>query len=284
MSKLVTIKNNTIEATFSTMGAEIHSVKKDGKEQIWQADPTVWGYHAPLLFPLCGGLKNDRYIYNGKEYSLPKHGFARTTEFESETVEEQKAVFLLKSNEASKKVFPFDYELRVIYTVSENALNITYEVKNLTDGEMYFSIGAHEAYSCPNGIEEYSVIFDKEEDFIATPVDGPLLTYKENVISKSTKELPLKNDYFAIDALVFLNIKSRKVILKNNSTQEEIKTDFEGFPYLLIWTKPNANYICIEPWCGIPDFVDSDYDFKNKVGINKLEKGEIFTRTRKIEF
>ena len=190
----------------------------------------------------------------------------------------------MKSNNETKKIYPFDFELRVIYSLNKNDLTVTYDIKNTTDGDMYFSIGAHEAYSCPNGISEWSVIFDKNEDLIATPVDGPLLTYDENVISKNTRILPLKDEYFAIDALVFLNLKSRKLTLKNDKTDYEIKLDFDGFPYLLIWTKPNAKYICLEPWCGIPDFVDSDYDICKKKGIIYLKKDESTLRTHRITF
>ncbi|MCR4718915.1 MAG: aldose 1-epimerase family protein [Firmicutes bacterium] len=284
MSKEVKIQNSSLAVTISSIGAEITSVKKGEKELIWQADPTVWKGHAPLLFPICGGLKDDKFIYDGKEYIIAKHGFARNSEFEVETASKDNATFLLKSNDETKKCYPFDFELRVIYSLKENELTVTYDIKNTTDGDMYFSIGSHEAYSCPGGINEWSVIFDKEEDLIATPVDGPLLTYDENVLAKNTRILPLKDGYFEIDALVFLNLKSRKLTLKNDKTGDEIKLDFDGFPYLLIWTKPNAKYICLEPWCGIPDFVDSDFDITKKNGIIHQKKGEGTNRTHKILF
>ena len=284
MSKEIKISSESLKVTISTMGAEITSVKKGKKELIWQADPSVWKGHAPLLFPICGGLKDDKFIYDGKEYIMPKHGFARNSEFEVETVSEDSATFLLKSNDETKKCYPFDFELRVIYSLKENELTVTYDIKNTTDGSMYFSIGAHEAYSCPNGIGEWSVIFEKDEDLIATPVDGPLLTYDENVILKNSRILPLKDEYFEIDALVFQNLKSRKLTLKNDKTDYEIKLDFDGFPYLLIWTKPNAKYICIEPWYGIPDFLGSDFDITKKKGIIRLGKGENTVRTHKIMF
>ncbi len=284
MSKEIQIKSNSLEVSISSMGAEITSVKKGEKELIWQADPLVWKGHAPLLFPICGGLKDDKFIYGGKEYFMPKHGFARNSEFEVEAQSENSATFLLKSNYETKKCYPFDFELRVIYSLIENELTVTYNIKNFTDGDMYFSIGSHEAYSCPDGISEWSVIFDKEEDLIATPVDGPFLTYDENILAKSTRILPLKDEYFEIDALVFLNLKSRKLTLKNDRTGYEIGLDFDGFPYLLIWTKPNAKYICLEPWCGIPDFLDSNFDITKKKGIIRLEKNESTTRTHKILF
>ncbi len=284
MSKEIKISSESLKVTISTMGAEIVSIKKGGQELIWQADPNVWKGHAPLLFPICGGLKEDKFVYDGKSYTVQKHGFARTSEFDVEAVSENSATFLLKSNPETRKCYPFDFELRVIYSLKENELTVTYDIKNTTDGDMYFSIGSHEAYSCPDGISEWSVIFDKEENLIATPVNGPLLTYDENVLAKNTRILPLKDEYFEIDALVFLNLKSRKLMLKNDKTGDEIKLDFDGFPYLLIWTKPNAKYICIEPWCGIPDFVDSNLDLAKKKGIIRIEKGNETARTHKIIF
>jgi galactose mutarotase-like enzyme len=284
MSKEIKITSESLKVTISTMGAEITSIKKGEKELIWQADPNVWKGHAPLLFPTCGGLKEDKFVYCGKDYTMPKHGFARTSEFEIETVTENSAAFLLKSNSETKNCYPFDFELRVIYSLNKSELTVTYNIKNMTNGDMYFSIGSHEAYSCPDGISEWSIIFEKSEDFIATPVNGPLLTYDENVILKNTRILPLKDEYFEIDALVFQNLKSRKLILKNDRTGYEIGLDFDGFPYLLVWTKPNAKYICIEPWCGIPDFVDSNFDITKKKGIMRLEKEGNTTRTHKIIF
>ena len=284
MCKEIKISSESLKVTISTIGAEITSIKKGESELIWQADPNVWKGHAPLLFPICGGLKEDKFIYNGKSYTMPKHGFARTSEVEVETVTENRATFLLKSSAETRKCYPFDFELRVIYVLNSNELTVTYDIKNMTDDDMYFSIGSHEAYSCPNGIGEWSIVFEKDEDLIAAPVDGPLLTYDENVILKNTRILPLKDEYFEIDALVFQNLKSRKLTLKNSRTGYEIKLDFDGFPYLLIWTKPNAKYICLEPWCGIPDFVDSNFDRTEKKGIIRIEKDESTTRTHKIIF
>lgn len=88
------------------MGAEIISTKKGEQELIWQSDTNVWKGHAPLLFPTCGGLKKDKFVYNGKSYTMPKHGFARTSEFEAETVTENSATFLLKLNSETKNAIP----------------------------------------------------------------------------------------------------------------------------------------------------------------------------------
>ena len=284
MSKQVTISNNDISVIISTFGAEIKSVIKNGKELIWEGNPEYWSGQAPLLFPICGGLKDDKFVFEGKEYNLPKHGFARLSEFELESHDSEMAVFLLRSDDESLKQYPFEYELSVIYTLDKSKLNVEYNVKNMTDKNMYFSIGAHEAYACPEGIEEYSIVFDKAEDLNASRLEGNFLKYETVNVGENISEFPLKTEYFATDALVFLDLKSKKVSLKNRKTGEAIEVDFNGFPYLLLWTVPGAGYICIEPWCGIPDFVDSDYDITKKKGIIKVLPKHICSKNHSILF
>ncbi len=272
MAEQIKISNGIITAVISTKGAELKSIIKDGCEILWGGNPDVWAGQAPVLFPICGGLKDDKFIFNGAEYNLLKHGFARISEFAVEKVESDSVTFLLCSNEDTKKQFPFDFELRITYTLVDNKLDVVYSVKNTGSGDMYFSIGSHEAYACPGGIEEYSLVFDREEEFRCNELDGNLLAYSTYSVGEGT-ELPLKYDFFSIDALVFLDIKSRGVKLVHRPTGKSIGVDFEGFDYLLIWTMPNAyaNYVCIEPWCGIPDFADSDFDITKKPGIIRLE-------------
>ena len=284
MAEQVILFNNYIKATISSVGAELISVKKNGKEKIWIGDPAVWSFHAPVLFPICGGLKDDKYTYDGKEYTLQKHGYIRFTDFEVESQSPEKAVFLHRFNAETLKQFPFEYELRVIYKLEGTALTVEYNVKNLADREMYFSVGAHEAYYCPEGIEAYSIIFDKPETLDSSILNGNLLEYKTVNVGENICGLPLKYEYFAVDALVFLNLKSKKVSLKNNNTGEITGLEFDGHNFFLLWTKPGANYICLEPWCGCPDFIDSDYDIKNKKGIIKLEGKEEISKIHRILF
>ena len=284
MAEQLILSNDLIKTTISTMGAELISVKKNGIEKIWIGTPDVWPCHAPILFPICGGLKDDKYIYESKEYTLQKHGYGRFTEFEVESKSAEKAVFLHRFNEETLKQFPFEYELRVIYTLEGSALKVDYNVKNLSNKEMYFSVGAHEGYYCPEGIEEYSVIFDKPEVLDSSILNGNLLEYNKTNVGENVCELPLKYEYFSVDALVFLNLKSKKVSLKNNKTGDVVGLEFENHNFFLLWTKPGANYICLEPWCGCPDFVDSDYEFKNKMGIIKLSGKTETTKTHRISF
>ncbi|MBQ2614539.1 MAG: aldose 1-epimerase family protein [Clostridia bacterium] len=284
MAEQLILSNDCIKATLSTKGAELISVIKNGEEKIWQGDPSFWAGQAPLLFPICGGLKDDKFVFENQEYTLQKHGYARFCEFEVEDSGENRVVFLLHSDEESRKQFPFDYELRVIYTLEGSNLLVSYQVTNLTDKEMYFSIGAHEGYSCPEGIEEYSVIFEQEENLDSNILNGNLLEYETINVGKNTRELPLRYEYFAVDALVFLGLKSRKVTLKHRATGKCVGLDFSDAEYFLLWTKPGAKYICLEPWWGIQDFVDSNYDLTQKRGIVRLAPHATTTKEHTILF
>ena len=280
---MITISNEFITATFSEIGAELKSLKCDGKEHIWYGDPKFWTGSSPVLFPICSGLKDDEFIYEGKTYTLVKHGFARRAEFDVETVGQDTATFLLSSQNCPQDNYPFKYEFRIIYTLEGKKLNVEYNIRNLTDGDMYFSVGAHEAYLCPEGIENYEIIFNEKEDLDAYQLEGPLLSFNTVNYGKNTNVLQLNNSLFDNDCLIFKNLNSRGVVLRNKTTDQKIKVDFEGFPYLLIWTVPGAPYVCIEPWCGVTDNVNTTKQLSEKEGIEKIEKGNQFYRIHSFE-
>ena len=282
----VTLENDQLAVNIDTLGAELQSIrtKRNETEQLWNGDPKFWTGRAPIMFPICGGLKDDRMVYRGTSYSLKKHGYAKLSEFSVEKCDRHAAVFLLRSDSKSRAIYPFDYEFRVQFSLSGPSLAITYEVTNCTHGPMVTSFGAHEAYACPDGLEAYSVIFEKEEPLDAWVLNGNLLEHKTVPILHGGRELALKSSYFSIDALVFRYIQSKSVLLVHRATGHQRKIEFPGFDHLLLWTKPGAGYICIEPWCNLPDFVDSDYDLDHKEGMQHLEEKERFQRTHVITF
>ena len=282
---MVTLKSNELTAIISEKGAEIQSVKSNnGTEFMWCGDEKVWSGRAPILFPICGKLKEDRFEYNGKEYSLPIHGFASTSEFFVEYSDDTKAVFLLKSNEETLACYPFEFEFRVIFELKSNELTVTYNVQNKTDGEMLFSVGGHEAYSCPEGIEEYDVIFEKHETLNSHFVEGDIISRDTISILENKNILPLKKKFFETDALIFFEIASRKATLKQRNGSRRIELSFPNHEFFLIWTKPEGDYICLEPCCGVGDIVGSDYNLSNKKGIRKLNKSEEFNAVHTIKF
>ncbi len=274
---MITLKNEYITAKINPFAAELKSLIYNDIEYMYEGRPEVWNNTAPVMFPVCGGLKDDKFIFEGREYALSKHGYARRTLFEVESVNNTKAVFLHKSNEETKKCYPFDYEFRVIFTLCDKTLKIDYNVKNTGKGNMYFNVGAHEAYYTPEGIEDYDVIFDEPQTLDATAIFGNYLGNVKMPIIKDSTVLPLYEKYFTIDALVFENVNFRGATLKNRKTGRKLRVDFPDAPFFLLWHKPNAPYICLEPWGGHGDYSDrKDYDIDKKPDINCLESGGIY--------
>ena len=277
--KIITLKNEVLTVDISTKGAEIQKIEKDGVNYLWSGDPAVWACKAPILYPICGGLRDDKFTYDGKEYTMPKHGFAKLSEFSVEASSDTGAVFKYEGNETHDKNFPFCHEFRVKYFLEGKSLKVTYHVTNKDNKTMYFSVGAHEGYATRGGIEDYSIVFDKEETLDSYILDGNLLEHNTLRIMENSKVLPLKYDFFKVDAIVFKHINSRKVTLKHNNSDYALSVEFPGHDFFVLWTKPGAEYICIEPWCGVQDPVDSDYNIINKEGIVSLDAGKVFEAT-----
>lgn len=278
---LISIQNQYLHVEISTRGAELQSIRdSSGNERLWQGDPAFWTGRAPILFPICGGLREDTYYLDGQRYSMPKHGFAKISEWQTENISSDRAVFLLTEMHPG---FPFRYELRAIYQLVEKSLKVTYAIQNLDDRTFCCSVGSHEAWATPGGLESYSIEFEQPEQLANYSPIGNLLPRGPVILGENVCELPLKTEYFAIDALVFPHLKSRAVTLKKQD-KEELRVSYEGMDVLLLWTKPGANYICIEPWCSAPDYVDSDMQIRNKPGILTLAPGKETERTHLIEF
>ena len=281
---MITLKNSMMTVDIDTNGAEIRRITVNGEDRLWNGNPAVWHGTAPVLFPMCGGLRDDKFTHCGKEYTLQKHGFARKMNFEVESETETLAVLLLKSNEETLKQFPWEFEFRVKFALDCGRIAVTYDVKNLSDDTMYMSCGAHEAYACPEGIEQYDVIFEREETLNAWNLNGNLLDGKLTPVLKESRILPLYNRYFDVDALVFKDIKSHFVTLRNRVTGKSVSLDFTGFEYFLLWTKPGAGYVCLEPWNGITPLENSSYELSEKEGITSVEPGCNYALTHKIYF
>lgn len=279
---MIRLNNNQLTVKINKLGAEIKSIYTNNREYIWEGREDIWSDSSPLLFPVCGSLKDDKYVFEGTEYSLPKHGYAKNTLFEVEALSDTRVVFLHKSTEETRKVYPFDYELRVIYTIENASLKVEYKIDNKSDKAMFFSIGSHEGYSTPEGIENYDVIFPQKETLDTTLLCGSILSKDTMPVMKDTNILPLCEKYFDLDSLIFTDIKSHSVILQSRNTKRAIKIDFDFAPNLLIWHKPNSPYICIEPWAGLPDIVDSSYDITKKEGIISLNSGKTYIAEHKI--
>jgi galactose mutarotase-like enzyme len=280
--------NEFLEVLADAKGAELTSIKgkKDNVEYLWKADPIYWNRHAPILFPIVGKVKDNKYKIGDKQFYLGQHGFARDNEFKVISESSNKVIFCLSSSEETLKKYPFKFQLDVEYYLVDNNLRVTYKVKNTDQEKIFFSIGAHPGFNCPliesETMEDYYLEFSQIENAnieFVNPGTG-LLTGVKELYLKSEKIINLDKDLFKKDALVFKELNSSQVSIKSHKNSKKVTVNFEGFPYLGIWSKPSgAPFVCIEPWFGHADFENFNGDFREKEGIIGLEKDKEFTST-----
>ena len=276
-----TIQNDTLTATFSSLGAELISLKKGEKEYIWQNPTGEWAGHAPLLFPVCGhcGVKVD-----GVSYPIPFHGVARKAEFTLEKQSENSLTFALYSSAATKEVFPFDFIFRVIYTLNGATLTLAYAVENPADKNLYFACGSHEAYALDGQVNEYEVEFETQETLVNYLATENGYLSGERAELGSMKVLPLPLQYLQNgDSVILKDIRSRKVVLRKIGGEDIAEITFEGFSNMLFWRAMDGKFICIEPWTNLPDYANvEDAEFKTKAGVMEVAPKATKTLTRTI--
>nr|WP_294900685.1 aldose 1-epimerase family protein [uncultured Pedobacter sp.] len=287
---MVILENDFLKAKISSKGAEIHSLinKANGTEYIWQANPDVWAFHAPNLFPVVGGLKDNTLNVDGKQYTLGRHGFARHVTFRRIESAPLQAIFEYRYDEETLKVYPYKFEFQVIYHLEDKRLRVSFKVINMDEDTIYYSVGAHPAFNVPltegEKFEDYYLEFAEAEDLIThqSGADG-LLSGKTNLVETQQNRLELSRDLFVNDALIFKNIKSKAVTLKSTKSDKQVKVSYPNFDFLGIWTKGDAPFICIEPWLGVSDTAGEAKDISKKEGIQKLKKGHVFETDYYIE-
>ena len=277
----ITLKNEYLTVILSAYGAEMTSIKTaDGEEHLHQKDSIFWNRQAPVLFPVTGGVIGDKININGKSYDMPKHGFAMNTVFNLMECSEDIAVFSLLSNEETKKMYPYDFELLITYKLLGKSIDVSYEVINDGEDTMYFSIGSHEGYMCLDGLDNYEIQFEKCED---DPYYFEDESEKINSFSKSgdgsASVLKLSDRLFdGGRTVVFEKPKSEYVILKNNTDDSKIRVEFGEFDNLFIWSKPWGQFVCIEPWCGTAEKDFAAKDISEKPYIQSLDGGVHFEK------
>lgn len=279
---MITIQNEKLTVEIAEQGAELQSVKGERGEYLWHGDPAFWGGRAPILFPAVGWMPYRQYTFEGKTYDFPKHGFARTSTFTVERADETSAVFLLTDSEQTRGIYPFSFELRVGYALQGETLAVTHTVKNTGTGTMYMAIGAHEAYACPEGIEAYDIVLPEPRTLDSHLVEDAIIVDKTVRVLENDTVLPLKNEYFAVDALVFKHPEISELTLRHRQTGRGVHVTIGDAPYLLLWTIPGAPFVCIEPWWGIAHCEGDDSDITRKQGIRTVAAGETFERVHSI--
>lgn len=279
-----TIQNEALRVAVQDFGAVLTQVQsaKSGHEFLWQGDKSVWNGQSPILFPIIGKLLDDKCRIDGKEYEIIRHGLARHRDFQCIAEGENELVFLQKSSDETKKSYPYDYELYITFTVNQNALTVTHTVKNPNEKTMYFSLGAHPAFNCALGD---TLVFEKKETLQSERIDSDsVITGEKDWILENSDTLTLTAHLFDKDALIFENVQSDFVTLHCKAAKTKMRFTFSGAPFLAVWAKPAAPFVCIEPWYGINDSYEKKNDFSEKRGIVSLPAGETFAFSWTAEF
>lgn len=281
----------------SRLGAELISYKLDGIEKLHQGQDCVdengriyWKRHFPVLFPIVGKLKQNKTIINGRTYEMTQHGFARDMDFEPISKLDNFHSYVLRSNASTLVKYPYDFALYVTYRTDGNKLTTMYKVVNEGDNNMSFGIGGHPAFKIDRDAllnDEYYLEFEQDEEKIhfLYLVDGLVGTeYAKNVM-QDTRRLPINAHSFDNDALIMKGITSNKISLKCKTGNKTLLTmDFEGFPYLAVWSKPGAPFICLEPWYTTADTVKSSGVFTQKTDLITLAPKKEFECKYTVEF
>lgn len=276
----ITSKSNS--AVLGLEGAQLNSLVKDGREYLWQGDAQYWSGQAPVCFPIVGVLADGKAKAFGKPCEMKRHGVARINPFDIFEQHKNSVTFIQKSSENTKKQFPFDYELKIKYTIVGDTVTNEYIITNTGSEKMPFVIGGHPAFNCPlcedEEFEDYKVVFDK-------PISKPCLrpdhhtglvdVSKKYDVMKGTDTLKLKHNLFEEnDALIFQNCQAKSATLTGKNGKG-IKIEFQDMNNLLVWSAVgNAPFVALEPWTGISNCSDEDELFENKRGMTVLEPDE----------
>lgn len=281
---IVTLKSHTMTALIDSIGAQLISLKsRSGTEYIWQRDPAHWKSCSPLLFPTVGNCRDGKYTLNGKTYTIPKHGFCRNADFAVSVLSEQEASFTLTDSPETRANYPFAFQLKLTYTLSEDGIQIHYAVTNPDTKPMYYQLGAHPGFNCPlqsvERFEDYVLEFEQEETAGYHSYDLNRMEFNMNSytpILDHAAVIPLTHELFANDAIFFTDLRSKKVALKNPATGYGVEISYPDFATVAFWTAAatKAPFLCVEPWNGSAIRSDEDDNFLNRHFLQKLEGGE----------
>lgn len=283
----LTIASSDLAVDVATVGAEMQDLRDgEGRSLQWDGDPAVWSGRAPLLFPIVGELAGGRYRWHGREYALPRHGFARRSMFDVVAHDPRSVVLRLSANDATRAVYPFAFALDLAYTIDAATLSIAATITNHGDGPMPASIGFHPAFRWPLPFgqprDDHAIVFERPEPAPMRRLDRYGLLEAQSLPTPIVgRTLALRDALFADDALIFDRLASRRVRY-GASRGPCLDIRFDGLPLLGVWTKPHgAGFVCIEPWHGVADAVGFEGDLAEKPGIVLIgpRESRVFTMT-----
>lgn len=272
------ISGDKLKAQVRTAGGELCRLATvSGLELLWDGDPAVWGRFAPTLFPIVGALKDNRMRHHGREYTLPRHGFARDLEWTLKRLSAHAVTLKLVDDAATREVYPFPFELCASFRIEGLSMRVQYDLFNPGDMPILASLGAHPAFRWPilPGVprEAHRMVFEKAESPLLPVVDGRGLLASGNMPTPlRNRELDLSDAVFSEDALIFNPVESRFLRYSGPGTPV-IEVSWEGFPQLGVWSKPGAGFVCVEPWRGFASPAAFDGEFGEKPGVFQVGPG-----------
>ena len=292
MSKEFVIENEYLKVTVTTWGAQVKSVirKCDGVEHIWQADKSVWGYHAPILFPHAGKVVDGKIKAKGKIYEASQHGFARGMEHEFVDQTEDTIVLELCSNAETLARFPYEFRLVSTFTIEGHTLHHTLTVENLDEDALPFGIGYHPAFTVPfddkHVATDYELRFSElESPLCVNNLPTGLMHGDLYYLGSNLQVIPIDEQLFANDSHCMTNLKSATLGIYEKDTGRAVVCNIEEFPYTLIWSKPGMpKFVCIEPWHSLPSPENGSIKWEEKPAAAILNPNEAWSCTLSTSF
>lgn len=291
MSQYILEKDN-IRLIVNSKGAEMKSLQRKGVEYLWYADSAYWGRSAPVLFPIVGSLKNKEFTFQGKQYSMNQHGFARDMEFKLVNISNSNIRMRLQDSEDTKINYPFSFVLDIEYVITDDTVKVIWHVTNPDCTPLYFSIGGHPGFLCP--IAEYGKQTDysiqignknKPVEALHSVIIGEkgLASEEEALIETKNGILNITEALFSKDALIFEKEQTDEISLLTPQKKAYLTVRFDA-PVVGVWTPSmkQAPFICIEPWYGRCDGVNFNGNLENREWGNRLLPGEEFEHSYEI--
>jgi len=281
---MVELKNDYISIRVSEKGAELQSIQdKNGKEYLWQADPKYWSRHSPILFPIVCSVNDETYRVEGKEYHLPRHGFARDAQFKLIYQSERKVTFALESSEETRKVYPYDFTLSVSYILDDNKIGVIWHVHNDDTREIHFQIGGHPAFNIPGmkagDSQSGRIRLDNTElmDALHSYGDGSHEMNEVPFVEAENGMMEFSDNTWRNDSIKIHKSQLHRAELLGTDGEAEVTVDFRT-PVVAFWSPygKQAPFVCIEPWYGIGDPRGFNGEFKDKPLMNHLLPGASF--------
>ncbi len=275
---MVELKNELLTIQVAEKGAELQSVKDNaGKEYMWQAGPQ-WNRHSPILFPIVCSVNNDTYTVDGKDYHLPRHGFARDMMFTVVSLTSEKVTMALHDSEETLKVYPYRFNLAVTYRLEGNKVHVIWHVENTDTKEIHFQIGGHPAFNMPSGKLEGMIKLDNEEpmDMLKSYADGSV-ELVEVPLEADLGIMEINNNFFRADSVKIHKSQTHRAMLIDTNGEPAVTVDYKA-PVCAFWSPydKQAPFVCIEPWYGIGDPRGFKGEFKDKPMMNHLQPGASF--------